>query len=784
MTSTRYDVSVVFKAQAGQIKRDLAALNKGATKFASTLRALKIGRLAGATGGTANLAAAMRKERERSTAALKKQNERFASQIAKAKTREKRTTERLANQITKAKGSALANQARLSSQMAKIKDRSILREKKATEKHTKQLARANDRAAVSAFNFREKQKQLRAEIKKLRAELRKTKSELKQTANAQSRVGRTAARAAPQVGRLAAAQKAYRNFRNNPIGSALDSSGQFLRRWVSLPAAVGAVGSVYAAGRMEQWRIGLETVLQDGPKAEKMMKKLIMFSDETPFTAQTVVQSAQRFVGAGVEKESEVVGIIRMLGDLAAGTGKGNQGLNDLVRGYGKAISKHRVDMEAFEPFITAGTGLSQQIAKQFFGGSIHRFYKHMERGRFTVDLLGKAIKAMTDPGGRFHESTKKQSQTILGLWSTFTSKLFTAGDALGNVITETYNYKENIRTASSAVEGFSKWLNEASPAARKAVGLGIGAAAVAGPIAGGMLAIGGVVAMIKGLFANTAALNRNTAALTANTVGGGAGGVVGGIGRGKGALRNAARGKLAAGKWAAAKAAASGGQWLTAGAAGAAAAKLKLSSLIRAITLLGTAKAIAGAAAGGAGLAAGYYGVDRLTHKSEKKADNNVRALSLLNQRRTLQGQLEMARNNVREAQETLEIRNREMKHAERSGEDLTNPAAFLNFAQSGLEKAKNKHSELQRRFWKTGSDAERLLRPHLGKNGEIDDKTYEQWRSVLMDENTTAIKGLTEVIEFFMQKITENERQLGIGTGYDKPKLGIYPAIAEDIP
>ena len=79
--------------------------------------------------------------------------------------------------------------------------------------------------------------------------------------------------------------------------SAADAAGKFgtwgLTR-LTLPIAALGTAFAAAAGKMEQWRIGFETILKSAPKANAMLDKLIKFSDRTPFQAQTIVKGAPK----------------------------------------------------------------------------------------------------------------------------------------------------------------------------------------------------------------------------------------------------------------------------------------------------------------------------------------------------------------------------------------------------------------------------------------------------------------------------------------------------------
>ena len=351
-----------------------------------------------------------------------------------------------------------------------------------------------------------------------------------------AQTGRAAAQIGQLNGRIQQIGNTYAHARRqqqhlidgiNKIGNAA--------RWsltrLSLPITIFGANLVKVHGQMESWRIAFRTVLRDVQKGDALMNKAVEFSAATPFTTEAVVRRTQAHVG---EEDEDPVGMISRLGDIAAGVGRATDaGLTDMSRAYVKLLAKGRVDMEAAEPFITAGAGVLRTTARMFYGGDREKLYKAMERGEVKWTLMRDAIVAMTSEGGRFYRAMERQAKGILVSWMELVSRFFLFRDALGEVIVKMFDIHGKLKGASqwlkTASEGIRAWHSSASEFTKGVLKIGGYAALIAGPalylvnaLAGlvvNIVIVGGAIALWKkGVFSAAAATTAMTGAAAAAT--------------------------------------------------------------------------------------------------------------------------------------------------------------------------------------------------------------------------------------------------------------------------
>ena len=76
-------------------------------------------------------------------------------------------------------------------------------------------------------------------------------------------------------------------------------------------------------------KIGFQTLLGES-EGQQMMDKLDEFAKATPFNASEVIEQTQRMLAMGWDAEN-IIDDMRTIGDAAAATGKGTQGLQQIV---------------------------------------------------------------------------------------------------------------------------------------------------------------------------------------------------------------------------------------------------------------------------------------------------------------------------------------------------------------------------------------------------------------------------------------------------------------------
>jgi len=196
-------------------------------------------------------------------------------------------------------------------------------------------------------------------------------------------------------------------------------------------AAGAGVGSVVRlASEVETLRVQFKVLTGSAEDAARVMRDVQRFAAETPFQQMDIADAARMLISFGTGA-STVVDELRMLGDLAAGTG---QPLGQLAEIYGKARVQGRLFGEDINQLTGRGIPVIQALAKQF-GVAESEVKKLVERGQVGFPQLQAALQSMTGPGGKFNGLMKELSTTTAGKFSTLIDNLKQVGIIIGEAL-------------------------------------------------------------------------------------------------------------------------------------------------------------------------------------------------------------------------------------------------------------------------------------------------------------------------------------------------------------
>lgn len=187
----------------------------------------------------------------------------------------------------------------------------------------------------------------------------------------------------------------------------------------------GFVKAITGAAEMETTTVAFETLIGSAEQAAATLDGLKKFGAETPFEFPELADAGKKLLAFG-SGAGNVVGELRMLGDLSAGIGAP---IGELAELYGKARTQGRLMAEDVNQLTGRGIPVIAEFAKQF-GVSTGEVRNLVEEGKIGFPQLKQALQSLTSEGGRFYDMTKKQSQTAAGLWSTLK-------DNIGEVLRE-----------------------------------------------------------------------------------------------------------------------------------------------------------------------------------------------------------------------------------------------------------------------------------------------------------------------------------------------------------
>jgi len=195
-------------------------------------------------------------------------------------------------------------------------------------------------------------------------------------------------------------------------------------------AGAGIGGMIKLAADVETLNVQFKVLTGSADDAARVMADVQKFAAETPFQQMDIADAARMLISFGAGANT-VVDELRMLGDLAAGTG---QPLGQLAEIYGKARVQGRLFGEDINQLTGRGIPVIQALAQQF-GVAESQVKKLVEQGRVGFPELQAALQSMTGPGGKFNGLMKELSTTTAGKFSTLIDNLKQVGIIIGEAI-------------------------------------------------------------------------------------------------------------------------------------------------------------------------------------------------------------------------------------------------------------------------------------------------------------------------------------------------------------
>lgn len=250
------------------------------------------------------------------------------------------------------------------------------------------------------------------------------------------------------------------------VGTAIKSSG--LTKWAAggvfalggLATAAGMIG-IKAAASMEQSEVAFESLLGSKGKAKKLLDELSKMAAETPFEFPQLVDASQQLLAYGF-KAGQITPMLTSIGDAAAATGKGAEGVDRITRALGQMQAKGKISNEELMQIGELGIPVYDimaeklGIAKSEVSAFLAAPARTDKNGRRTAGgaedafaSLGGVEGLLDGIGKKYDGMMGKQSKTLAGLWSTLKD---TFGMGLVKLIMP---YMDGIKSgATAAIDG------------------------------------------------------------------------------------------------------------------------------------------------------------------------------------------------------------------------------------------------------------------------------------------------------------------------------------------
>jgi tape measure domain-containing protein len=237
----------------------------------------------------------------------------------------------------------------------------------------------------------------------------------------------------------------------SPVGLAAAAvAGALTPALIGGGVAAAALNSevVQLAGQMEQTAISFEVMVGSASLARQLLGEIQAFADTTPFKFPELAASARLLIATGTAA-GDVVGELRMLGDVAAGT---SQPIGEIAYVYGQIRSQQVAYTQDLNQFATRGIPIFRVLGDvlQTDAAGVRRL---AAEGAITADVIQAAFKRMTSAGGQYAGLTERQSQSLLGLQSTAADTYAGIQRQVGDVLIANLELKAVVQEQTAAME-------------------------------------------------------------------------------------------------------------------------------------------------------------------------------------------------------------------------------------------------------------------------------------------------------------------------------------------
>lgn len=212
---------------------------------------------------------------------------------------------------------------------------------------------------------------------------------------------------------------------------------------------IAAVGMTAAINKMvdaykwlETASVNMTTALKgDIEAADELIEKIRNMAENSPLTAEPLVNSANILLSYGVQKD-DIMDTLKRLGDLSKGK---DDVLESLVMGYSRIIAEDRVTREHLDRFIFKGQIPIYDALAKSMNLTKEQLAKEMEAGNVRAENIINAVHLLTDQGGQFYDAMNKLNDTLEGQTQQFLEKLDRVFGAFGGVFAPFF--KEALKT-------------------------------------------------------------------------------------------------------------------------------------------------------------------------------------------------------------------------------------------------------------------------------------------------------------------------------------------------
>lgn len=179
-------------------------------------------------------------------------------------------------------------------------------------------------------------------------------------------------------------------------GSAISSVGKSLTKGITLPLA-GIVSAASATGisflsLKQNATTAFTTMLGSADAAQSHISELYKFAKTTPFRFEGMLEGSQQLVAMGMSAD-KVIPVLKAVGDAAAASGKGQEGLANIVDALGKIQAQGKITSREIM-MLSHNNVSAMAILANKMGVSVEEMQKKVESGSVKAD---EAIQMLVD---------------------------------------------------------------------------------------------------------------------------------------------------------------------------------------------------------------------------------------------------------------------------------------------------------------------------------------------------------------------------------------------------
>lgn len=189
--------------------------------------------------------------------------------------------------------------------------------------------------------------------------------------------------------------------------------GNVLSRVTSALTSGGHAWIEYSS-KIQNAKIAFTAMLGSVTLAETHLKDLQKFALQTPFRFDELVDASQRMQALGFQA-SEVVPILRDVGNAVAAAGGGGERLERVIKALADVRAKEKLQTQEIRQFAEAGIS-AYKILEEATGKSVSEIQKDVEAGRISAELFLDAFRKFSQL--HFGDLMAEQSKTFTGAMS------------------------------------------------------------------------------------------------------------------------------------------------------------------------------------------------------------------------------------------------------------------------------------------------------------------------------------------------------------------------------